>query len=478
MKKVIALFLTVILAISCSAVSASADTAKIGETLQSVMDDTPDNEKIEVHIWLYCKVDKAEAHRQAVKECGYIGGLPLNMTLDEVYAFKDVFNRIISEQEAAVSSFFVDKLGIAEEDIVYLGKHPYVVARITKEQICEASAFPEVESLSYADGVYIEPTAKSYTKISESLQRIMELAPDDEKIEVHIWLHSKVDKEAAHRQALKECGYIGGLPLNMTLDEVYAYKEVYNRIISEQEAAVSSSFVEKLGVSDEDIVYLGKHPYIIVDLTKDKIREADTYAEVESIDFADSVPADLDPAEDNSPLLFEDKVKETHPFLYDYSELYYHNDSNGAVDWVLIKGDEEAVVPEPVYQVIGNRVIIQSEWTAPFGFGIGVYNVSQNTVTSVYDGILEQYDGLEEAFNKYGCGKLIGDVDGDGSISILDATVIQRCLAELRDFPAGDLIETCGVVDGALMYYSDFNRDGGRDIFDATSIQRYLVGLD
>ena len=333
-------------------------------------------------------------------------------------------------------------------------------------------------TIIFVIGSSIAAVSAETTKIGGSLQSVMDAAPDDVKIEVHIWLYSKVDKEAARRQALKECGYIGGLPLNMTLDEVYAYKEAYNRIISEQEAAVADSFVEKLGISEEDIVYHGKHPYVIAYLTKDMIREADSYAEVASIDYSEPIPDNLDPAEECSPLLYEDNVKQTHPFLYDYSELFYHKDSSGAVDWVLIKGIEATVVPEPIYQIIGNRVIIDSQWTAPFGFGIGVYNVSQNTVASVYDGILDQYDGLEEAFNEYGCGILIGDVDEDGYISILDATVIQRCLAGLRDFPVGDAIQPYGEVGGALKYYSDFNRDGERDILDATGIQRHLAGFD
>ena len=188
--------------------------------------------------------------------------------------------------------------------------------------------------------------------------------------------------------------------------------------------------------------------------------------------------AEPNDTQSDSANLFEDKVKELYPFLYNYSELYYHSDNNGDVDWVLITGEEAAVFPEPLYQVIGNRVIIEEQQTAPFGFGMAVYNVAQNTVSPIYDGMLSQYDGLEEAFNEYGCGKLIGDVDGDGSISILDATVIQRCLASLRDYPDSDVIQPFGDVESALKYYSDYNRNGERDIIDATCIQRHLADLD
>jgi len=136
------------------------------------MEQTSEDQKITVHVWLYSTVDKEAARRQAMKECGYIGGLPLNMTLNEVYAYKAAYNRIISEQEAAVTNSFVEKLGISEEDIVYLGKSPYVIANLTKAQINEAAAYAEVESLSYVEDVAVEPSTGN-TKISGTLQQIM-----------------------------------------------------------------------------------------------------------------------------------------------------------------------------------------------------------------------------------------------------------------------------------------------------------------
>ena len=127
--------------------------------------------------------------------------------------------------------------------------------------------------------------------------------------------------------------------------------------------------------------------------------------------------------------------------------------------------------------VIGNRVVIEEQYTAPFGFGYAVYDVQHNTVKAIYSEILDQYDGLEEAFNEYGCGRLLGDIDEDDDISIIDTTILQRCEANISDYPANDTIRLFGDVEDALTYYSDFNRDGDRDIIDATCVQRYLVGM-
>ena len=54
-----------------------------------------------------------------------------------------------------------------------------------------------------------------------------------------------------------------------------------------------------------------------------------------------------------------------------------------------------------------------------------------------------------------------GDADGDGTVTILDATVIQR---ELADLPVASFNEKAADVDG-----------DGLNIIDATNIQRYLA---
>lgn len=59
---------------------------------------------------------------------------------------------------------------------------------------------------------------------------------------------------------------------------------------------------------------------------------------------------------------------------------------------------------------------------------------------------------------------LLGDVDGDGTITISDATTIQKYIAEY-ELPNPDIIMLCGDVDG----------DGTITISDATTIQKYIA---
>ena len=61
--------------------------------------------------------------------------------------------------------------------------------------------------------------------------------------------------------------------------------------------------------------------------------------------------------------------------------------------------------------------------------------------------------------------ELLGDVDGDGSVTSTDAVLIQRADAGITTATA-DMIRR-GDVDG----------DGKLTILDATFIQRYLIGI-
>ena len=60
---------------------------------------------------------------------------------------------------------------------------------------------------------------------------------------------------------------------------------------------------------------------------------------------------------------------------------------------------------------------------------------------------------------------LTGDVNGDGVISIADATTLQKYLANIVDF------------DYEQLAVADTNGDGSVSIADATQIQKYLANI-
>jgi hypothetical protein len=59
--------------------------------------------------------------------------------------------------------------------------------------------------------------------------------------------------------------------------------------------------------------------------------------------------------------------------------------------------------------------------------------------------------------------KLIGDINHDGIVDILDATVVQKYAAEQME------------LDKTQLYVGDVNDDGVVDILDATDIQKFAT---
>ena len=69
--------------------------------------------------------------------------------------------------------------------------------------------------------------------------------------------------------------------------------------------------------------------------------------------------------------------------------------------------------------------------------------------------------GSTVAFAAEQTAPVVGDVNGDGAVDVMDATEIQRWLAETRES-----IDTKA---------ADVNRDGAVDVQDITLIQRYIA---
>ena len=320
-------------------------------------------------------------------------------------------------------------------------------------------------------------------KIADSLQAKMDAAEEYETIRVIIWLYNPVDNEEVFRQAIKECGYIGGLPLNMTQEEVDAYRMIYNRIVFEQEAAAVNSFIEAFSL-DEACINETYCLCINANLTKAQIEAAAAYNEVEGIYFDDEgLP--IEPIENNIDYPAEQREEQFRDLctravanaeVTAYSELYYHTDVTGDCDWILVYGCSNVQAPMELATIIGNRVILLGSCGIPFDSNYGVYDVKNDTFVDAQSAARGGYADFVKVFDELGGGRLIGDLDRDNELSVIDVTIIQRCEVNIREYPADDEIK---VDDGlwrySVKYYSDFDRDGERTILDATRLQRYLI---
>ncbi len=160
----------------------------------------------------------------------------------------------------------------------------------------------------------------------------------------------------------------------------------------------------------------------------------------------------------------------------DYKELCVHRDSNGIVDWVLLKCANASMGnPDVIYQdVIGNRVFVSGNPVYPFPSGYGIYDAKAEKFVPLTGDMVPLYKDLGRTFDQIGEGRLIGDIDCDDDLTVVDCTLIQRCATRIHDWPEDDLIDSALNVT----YFSDFDRDGERDIVDATRLQRYVTMID
>jgi len=157
------------------------------------------------------------------------------------------------------------------------------------------------------------------------------------------------------------------------------------------------------------------------------------------------------------------------PQFYDEIMYQYFDEEKTVLDWVLINVAVETMVepienPQPHYYTVGDIVYGSIYYHGPFDVPYCVYDAKNNEFIGISEVDFDEYKGLREVFCTPKYGKLIGDVDEDGRVSIVDATYIQCMLAKKTELAVMKLIV-------------DFNRDGEISVLDATCIQRKLAKI-
>lgn len=171
----------------------------------------------------------------------------------------------------------------------------------------------------------------------------------------------------------------------------------------------------------------------------------------------------------------------------EYDELYYHYDKDDTIDWVLVDGMRSSTPPvlSEVCSRFGPYYLVSGEYEYTFLGGVGIYDVKKDQFFDVSDDCYfgwgkgnnyadyREYDGFIEAlesvdWHRYGISIYpVGDLDGDDELTIIDATVLQRWIAEL-EYPMKAKFDR--------NFMGDYDDDGDVTILDATAIQRNLVG--
>ena len=165
--------------------------------------------------------------------------------------------------------------------------------------------------------------------------------------------------------------------------------------------------------------------------------------------------------------------------LDSYEEVFYHY-QNGAMDWVLVHITDSEPVPWEGCAILGNRLLHAQSGNRLFAFGYGVYDVQAERFTPLTTAYFSgSFAELPQTMELLKIGECRGDMDGDGVLTIIDVTELQRCLAEMRGYPSNDLVECADFFHGEYVtYLSDLNRNGMRDANDITHLQRVLAEIE
>lgn len=211
--------------------------------------------------------------------------------------------------------------------------------------------------------------------------------------------------------------------------------------------------------------------------------------EVYSLLFAD-VPIDT-PSDKTQTLeeRFEAWMKSKSISKYSEDESYYPGGAMVYRDYEeLAAADTWALVQAHVLQwnpwevvlstIIGDRVL---SWWSPgasvFPYGLFVYDIEKSAFLPIDEIKPEEYTGIIDRLNELKLGRALGDADGDNALTIIDATAIQRDLADLKKLSKDDVFDY-QVKEGWKSYhYADFDLSGDLTILDATAIQRKLAEL-
>lgn len=170
-------------------------------------------------------------------------------------------------------------------------------------------------------------------------------------------------------------------------------------------------------------------------------------------------------------------------YIY-YNKYDHYGDTEDATpDYVLAFSGENVCSPAYSAGGFGDKYLLQ-EYNIyyPYTLGYHIITTEDMKVYTLREAWDAQIEGIEDVFEDFGLGEKRGDSDGDGEITIKDATLVQKCIAKLEKFTEYEYVSGFaekGQGEDGMFHdrISDMNRDGEVDIKDATAIQKYIAGI-
>lgn len=183
--------------------------------------------------------------------------------------------------------------------------------------------------------------------------------------------------------------------------------------------------------------------------------------------------------------LYEDAFTAAYPhakYACNYEELYYHRNQYNSNDWVLVRTPFTEELDGGGYGVFDEIAVFSAD-DYPFTLGFGVYDIRENAFYSIAQAWDMEFEDLHDVFvhiaPQYAYSLVLGDADGDHELTVIDVTLIQRCLAGMKSLDNDEWVfyGTTHEFGPKMKYLTDFDCDGERTVLDVTLIQRHLVGV-
>lgn len=341
------------------------------------------------------------------------------------------------------------------------------------EKILEIDTVKEI--VPYQEIAISTRTAEE--KISSELKTMLNKLNSQTTVNLSIWF--------SYTPAI----YYGFSEVDFT--EPQDYLEAKRAVNSQYHLSLNNMFFDEIK-DDLNIVFNSASNYtpcVYVTTTLSEVSKIANKQQVDSIEYISNEPTD-EPSDEEPPaftyaekfdnwILFDkynSEIDGDNNFnrYFDYYELYEHHiEDSGENDWALISAKVNFFSPFEDVKCLraGNRIL---KWWQPgsdaHGFGLFVYDANEDTFYDIDKVNFDDYNELINVIEELELGGLLGDVDMDEDLTILDATCIQRYLANLQQYES----YTYEFVNAL----SDVDADGEMSVMDATAIQRRLAKLD
>lgn len=417
----------------------------------------------------------------------------------EIHDYYDLWREVKREVIKQWALDLMDRLGLTFEDLSASGYNEENIAdagllyrwRVTKAKALELARNDEIINIWFYDKpaeaspVYRDAADKTpEEKLLPDLKTRLSYLDEGERITVcpHVF---SMRYEAIYAMLAAEYG------ITDPDKQGEKYREIASWAFSDYYTAAYAALLDELNPPEEYVTMKeNAHNAFFVKMTADEIAALSQRRDIEEIGYVSegfTLAGGAEEYVDTSDPIFRRFMKwgEENGYrstLWQFEVL--HED-------VVRVGDEDHVGQFTDWALLRVGVGFPPPWMVKFGVGVGgrfLYSIGGyemfDTGYAIYDAFDDtfypltaesekRYPGLKNVLWELQLGTPIGDVDFDGKLTILDATIIQRHLAAIEPL---EWVYCGGKMDDVVSY-SDIDGDGKVTIMDATRIQRALASL-